>query len=127
LLNKKASTPSEHKYHIVSTTLLVFVDASENLIMVDDATTPWNPPVSLIKKEELEETPLDVNVSQRSHEKESSKRVVCTQVDRSAWDHRLSPNPHALTIYLEFVPACGTAPKRFEECQCEDEDVHLRC
>jgi len=30
LLNKKASTPSEHKYHIVYTTFLVFVDADEN-------------------------------------------------------------------------------------------------
>jgi hypothetical protein len=31
--------------------------------------------------------------------------VVRTRIDRSAWDHRLSPNPHALTIYLEFVLA----------------------
>jgi hypothetical protein len=30
LLNKKASTPSEHKYHIVCTTFLVFVDVGEN-------------------------------------------------------------------------------------------------
>jgi len=30
LLNKKASTPSERKYHIVCTTFLVFVDAGEN-------------------------------------------------------------------------------------------------
>jgi hypothetical protein len=30
LLNKKDSTPSERKYHIVCTTFLVFVDASEN-------------------------------------------------------------------------------------------------
>jgi hypothetical protein len=36
----------------------------------------------------------------------------------------LSPNPHALVTYLEFVPACGAAPKRFEECQCED-DVYF--
>jgi hypothetical protein len=53
--------------------------------------------------------------------------MVRTQVDRSAWDRRLSPNPHALVIYLEFVPACGIAPERFEECQCEDDDVHLHC
>jgi hypothetical protein len=33
----------------------------------------------------------------------------------------LFPNPHALTIYLEFVPACGAMLERFEECQCEDE------
>jgi len=63
LLNKKASTFSEHKYHIVSTTLLVFVDAGENLVMADDVTTPSNPPISLVEKKELEEAPLDVNVS----------------------------------------------------------------
>ncbi len=51
--------------------------------------------------------------------------MVRTRVDRSAWDRRLSPNPHALTIYFEFVPACGAAPKRFEKCQCEDDDVRL--
>jgi len=39
----------------------------------------------------------------------------------------LSPNPHALVIYLKFVPACGATPKRFEECQCEDDDVRLHC
>jgi len=40
----------------------------------------------------------------------------------------LSPNPHALTIYLEFVPTCGVAPERFEECQCEDDDnVRFHC
>ncbi len=39
-----------------------------------------------------------------------------TRVDRSVWDHRLSPNPHALAIYLEFVFVRGAEPKRFEEC-----------
>jgi hypothetical protein len=78
LLNKKTSTPSERKYHIVSTTLLVFVDAGENLVMADDVATPSNPPVSLVGKEELEEAPLDVNVSQRSCEEEPSRRVVHT-------------------------------------------------
>jgi hypothetical protein len=63
LLNKKASTFSEHKYHVVYAILLVFVDAGENLVMVDDVTTSSNPPVSLIEKEELEEAPLDMNVS----------------------------------------------------------------
>jgi len=58
---------------------------------------------------------------------EPSKRVVCTRVDCLAWDHQFSPKPHALTIYLEFVPAQGVAPKRFEECQCEDDDVRLHC
>ncbi len=126
MLNKKALTPSERKYHIVSTTLLVFVDAGENLIIANDVITPSNPPISLVKKEELEEASLDVNVSQRSHE-EPSKRVVRTRVDCSAWNHRLSPNPHALAIDLEFFLACGTAPERFEECPCENDDVRLHC
>jgi hypothetical protein len=106
-------------------TLLVFVDACENLVMPDDVATPSNLPVSPVEKEELEEAPLDMNVSHRSCEEESSRRVVRTQVDRLAWDRRLSPNPHALVIYLEFVPPCGVTPKRFEECQCEDDDVRL--
>jgi len=125
LLNKKASTLSKCKYHIVFTTLLVFVDACENLVMVDDVATPLNPLGSLVEKEELEEVVLDMNVFQRSREEEPSRRVVRTQVDRSAWDHQLFPNPHALTIYLKFVPAYGAAPKRFEECQCEDDNVCL--
>jgi len=63
LLNKKASTLSKRKYHIVSATLLVFIDAGENLVMADDVAKPSNPLVSLVEKEELEEAPLDVNVS----------------------------------------------------------------
>ncbi len=50
-----------------------------------------------------------------------------TRVDYSTWDRRLSPNPHALAIYLEFVPVCGATLERFEECQCEDDDVRLHC
>jgi hypothetical protein len=42
---------------------LVFVDAGENLVMADDVTMPSNPPISLVEKKELEEAPLDVNVS----------------------------------------------------------------
>jgi len=86
LLNKKVSTPSERKYHIVYATLLVFVDTGENLVMANDVATPLNPPVSLIEKEELEKTSLNVNVSQRSREKEPFRRVVRTRIDRSAWD-----------------------------------------
>jgi hypothetical protein len=78
---------------------LVFVNANENLVMVNDVVMPSNLPVSLIEKEELEEALLDMNVSQWSHEEEPSKRMVHTRVDRSAWDHQLSPNPHALTIH----------------------------
>jgi hypothetical protein len=78
--------------------------------MADDVATPSNPLVALVDKEELEEALLnevafEVNVFQRSREEEPSRRMVRTQVIRSAWDRRLSPNPHALAIYLEFVPA----------------------
>ncbi len=66
---------------------MVFVDGSEDSIMANVVTTSLNPTVVPIEKEELEETLLDVNVSQRSREKEPSKRVVRTQVDRSTWDH----------------------------------------
>jgi hypothetical protein len=95
--------------------------------MADDVATPLNPLVAPAIQEELEEAPLDVNVSEQSREEEPSKRVVRTQVDRSACDHQLSPNPHALAIYLEFVPTRGVAPERFEECQCKDDDVRLHC
>jgi len=95
--------------------------------MADDVAMPSNSPVAPVEQEELEETPFDVIVSQRPHEEESPKRVLRTRVDRLAWDRRLSPNPHALTIYLEFIPVRGAVPKRFEECQCEDDDVRLYC
>jgi hypothetical protein len=97
------------------------------LVMVDDDATPSNPPVAPVQQEELEEAPLDLNVSQRPHEEEPLRRVVRTRVDHSVWDRRLFPNPHALAIYLEFVPACGAAPERFEECQCEYDDVRFHC
>ncbi len=105
--------------------------------MADDVTTPSNPPVATVDKEKfkeatLDETPLnevalEVNVSQRSREEEPSRKVLRTRIDRSAWDHQLSPNPHALAIYLKFVLVRGVAPERFEKCQCEDNDVRLRC
>jgi hypothetical protein len=107
--------------------LSAFVDAGEILVMADDVATLSNPPVAPVEHEELKEALLDVNVFQRPREEELSRRVVRTQVDRSAWDRRLSPNPHALAIYLEFVPAHGAAPERFEECQCEDDDVRFHC
>jgi hypothetical protein len=46
----------------------IFVDASENLVMVDNVAMPLNPPIAPIEQEELEETLFDVNVSQRSCE-----------------------------------------------------------
>jgi len=91
--------------------------------MANDVAMPLNPPSSLVEKKELEETSLDVNVSQRSREEKPSRKMVHIQVNRSAWDRRLSPNLHALTIYLEFVPTYGAAVERFEECQCEDDNV----
>jgi hypothetical protein len=84
--------------------------------MADDDAPPSNPPVAPIQQKELEEAPLDLNVFQRSREEEPPRRVVRTQVARSVWDRRLSPNPRALVIYLEFVPARGAAPERFKEC-----------
>jgi hypothetical protein len=65
---------------------LVFIDAGENLVMVDGFATPSNPTVALAEQEELEEVPLEVNVFQWPREKEPSRRVMRTQVDRSAWD-----------------------------------------
>jgi hypothetical protein len=59
-------------------TLLVSVDVGENLVTTDDVATPSNPPISPIKKEELEEALFDVNVSQWSREKKSSRKVVRT-------------------------------------------------
>jgi hypothetical protein len=53
-----------------------FVDACENLSMVDDVATPSDSPVAPVEKEELEKTSLDVNVSQQSREEELSKKMV---------------------------------------------------
>ncbi len=93
--------------------------------MADDDVTPLNPPIAPIEEEGLEEKPFDVNVSQRLCDEKSFEKMVRTQADYLAWDRQLFPNPHALTIYLKFVPAHGVALERFEECQCEYNDVHL--
>jgi hypothetical protein len=60
----EAPTPSKCKYQIVPTTLLVFVDVNEDLNIANDVVTPLNPLVVLVATEELEETLLDVNISQ---------------------------------------------------------------
>jgi hypothetical protein len=75
-----------------------FVDVGEILIMANDVVMPLNLPVAPVEQEKLERAPFDVNVYQRPCEKEPSKQVVRTRVDCSAWDHQLSPNPHALVI-----------------------------
>jgi len=108
LLNKKTLTPFECKYHIVSATFLVFVDTSENLVMVDDVTTPSNFLVSLVKKEEFEEASLDVNVSQHLGEKNPSRRVVQVRVDRSAWDRQKDlKNVNAKMTMFVFIVELG--------------------
>jgi len=106
---------------------LVFVDASEDSVMANDVVMPLNPPVALVKEEELEELSLDVNVSQWPCDEESFQIVVRTQIHHSMWDRQLSPNPHALVIYLEFFLTCGATLEKFEECQCENDDVRLHC
>jgi hypothetical protein len=45
---------------------LVFVDASEDSIMADDAVTPLNLLVVLAEDDEFKETSFDVNVFQQS-------------------------------------------------------------
>jgi hypothetical protein len=34
-------------------------------------------------------------------------------------------NPHALAIYLELIHALGIRLERFDECKCEDDNIHL--
>jgi hypothetical protein len=80
-LNKR-NDPFEHKCQIGSTTF-GFVDASENLVMVDDVVMLSDSPVTPVEKEELEEASLDVNVFQRSCEKKPFRRMVRTRIDRS--------------------------------------------
>jgi hypothetical protein len=41
--------------------------------MADDVATPSNPPVALVEQEELEEAPLDMNVSQWPREEKLPK------------------------------------------------------
>ncbi len=84
--------------------------------MANDVIMPLNPLIVLVEDEKFEETLLNINVSQRSHEEKPFKKVVHTRLNRSTWDCQLSPNPHALIIYLKFIPTCEVAPKRFEEC-----------
>jgi hypothetical protein len=40
--------------------------------------------------------------------------VATTQIDRLAWDHRLFPNPHTLTIYLKFIHVLGITLERLK-------------
>jgi hypothetical protein len=103
--------------------LSIFVHASENLVMADDVTTPSNLPIALVEQKELEETPFDMNVSQWPCKEELSRKMMRIRVNHLAWDYQLFPNPHALAIYLKFVPTRGATLEGFEECQCEDDDI----
>ncbi len=47
---------------------MVFVDACDDSIMANDVVMPLNPLVVPVEEEELEEAPLDVNISQWSHD-----------------------------------------------------------
>ncbi len=95
--------------------------------MADDVVTPSNPLVAPIEEKELEEASLDMNVSQRLHNKNPFRKVVYTRVDHSARNCRSSPNPHTLSIYLKFDPARGATLERFKKCQCENNDVRIYC
>jgi hypothetical protein len=106
-------------------TPLVFVDAGEDSNMTDDVVIPSNPLVAPVEEAELEETPLNVNVSQWLCDEKPFQRVVHTRIDHSAWDHQLSSIPHVLAIYLEFFPVHRIVSEKFEKCQCEDNDVRL--
>jgi hypothetical protein len=70
---------------------------------------------------------LDLNLIQLLKRKEEpTKRIMCTQVNESMWDHpMLLPNGHILTIYLEFVPFHGDKLGWFTKCECENENVHV--
>jgi len=65
----------------------------------------------------------NLNVSQQPCEKESIGRVVCTWVVQSIWDCQVSPYFRVLAIYLELVLAFKNKAEKFDECQCEDDDV----
>ncbi len=113
----------EHKYHIVSTTLLVFVDASEDSVMVDDVIMPSNPPIAPVGFFFFKKHHLTRMFPNGRATKNLFWRVVRIRVDHSAWDLWSSLNPHTLTIYLEFVLARKVMLKRFEKCQCENNNV----
>ncbi len=75
--------------------------------MVDDVVSPSNLQVMPVEKEELEKASLDTNVSKQSRNEDLFRKEVHIRINQLTWDRQLSPNPHALTIYLEFVPARG--------------------
>jgi hypothetical protein len=55
--------------------------------------------------EECFDSSLDLNLIQLlKHKEQPTKRIMCSQVNWSMWDHpMLLPNGPILIIYLEFV------------------------
>jgi hypothetical protein len=47
----------------------LFVDASENLVVVNDVATPSNPPIAPVEKEKLEDAPLNGRAKKNRPEK----------------------------------------------------------
>jgi hypothetical protein len=66
---------------------------------------------------------IDVNVSQWPCKEKPIGRVVRTQVAQFVWFRQVLPNPRALAIYLELIHVSINNVGRFDECQCEDDDV----
>ncbi len=89
---------------------LVFVNACEDSVMVNDVITRLNPLIVLVTEEKLEETSFYVKcfptVTRRKIVQKSGVHLSCS----FGMDHQLSPNPHVLTIFLDFFPTCGTTP-----------------
>jgi hypothetical protein len=53
------------------------------------------------------------------------RKVVRIQVVQSVWDRRVSFNPGVLAIYLKLVPTFENKARRFDECQCENDNIPL--
>jgi hypothetical protein len=91
--------------------------------MANNVIMPLNPPITLVKREKLEKTLINVNVSYQPHKKKSFRKVVRTQVNHSTWDYQLFCNLHAFVIFFKFGLAHGVALKRFLKCQCEHDNI----
>jgi hypothetical protein len=112
--NIKPSSNASPKF-VVSVIFLFFNDIGRNPIMADDATMSSNLLI-VPKRNELEEAPVDLKVSQQPCEKELIKKVVHTKVVHFVWDHQMLYNPFALAIHLKLVPTFGNKVGRFDEC-----------
>jgi hypothetical protein len=68
--------------------------------MENDAIMSSSLLIMLVRNEKLEETPIDMNVSQQPREEKPIEKAVRTQVAQSMWDHHMLPNLHVFSIYL---------------------------